>query len=85
MAEISAGIDVGGEEGEGYVPGRSYSITGKVMPIGMSLRELYYLVGLKCRVYIGSDKSIGSEESESWEHKLKLNCRILLIPCKRRF
>lgn len=47
------------------------------MEIGMSLRELDYLFGLKSRVYIGSDEHTGNDESESWKHKLGQNWRIL--------
>lgn len=70
VSEILAGREVWEERG-GDVPGRNYSIIGKVMQIGMSLRELYFLVGLECRVYMGSDESIGSVETESWEYKLE--------------
>lgn len=49
--------------GGGCVLGRSYSIIGKVMQIGITLGELCSLVRLVCRVYIGND------EKEGWEYK----------------
>lgn len=61
VGKISDGRDAW-EWGWGVL-GRSYSIIGKVMQIGITLGELCSLVGLECRVYIGND------ERESWEYK----------------
>lgn len=65
--------------GGGGVVGRSYSIIGKVMQIGITLGELYSLVGLECRVYIEND------ERESWEYKWNENVQFFDFFAKEVF